>query len=410
MTLGTLEYKLPISAIQGFFGDRLVTYATQAKPRSIVSLLGHDPRSKNWKQLHPDVREIYEFLQRKTAKSRRDSIAGYMEERFAPDALTIGAFPAISVGFIDNLEFTQSSEVAGIGTLQVDLSPSNMRVMLDGLGRVTGALDLFDEGRQDVLENVVFPVTIFAPRPGQKPLSYKELGQLFHDMNFKVQPVSRSHAIALDTSDLYITFASRLKDLPAIADNGGVAERAASLGKKSTELVVQTVLARFTRGALEGRAFQESNLATTDEPNLTRSNFNATVVSVDQFLSAFAEAMGDRWKDRDSLHLTSPGWQALGVFHHDLKYRLKLGEVDLQNVAREAAKIDWSRYNPDWIPMLGQPEIDKVTGEEVTDGSGRRRLSIAGAGRSNVQNILDYVRAKTGVAERLVSAEPEAVQ
>ena len=400
MALSTIELKLPVPAIQGYFGDRLASYATQATAQSIVALLGHDPRSKSWKQLLPEVREIYEFLQRKTAKNRRDSLSGYMEDRFAPDAITIGAFPAISIGFIRPLEFEQSSD-SGVGTLKIDLSPSTARVMLDGLGRVTAALDLLDEGRTEILDNMVFPVTIFAPKPGQKPLSYKELGQLFHDMNFKVQPVSKSHAVALDTSDLYITFASRIGEAAVISENGGVAERAASLGKKSTELVVQTVLVRFVRGALEGRTFQESNMATTESPNLTRETFATEMERLEGFLEAFADEMGSAFGDRDSLHLTSPGWQALGVFYNDIAHRLSLETDQLEEYARAAGRLDWSRYNADWIPMLGQAEIDKFTGSDVVDHAGRKRVSIAGAGRSNVQNILDYVRKKTGIADLL---------
>lgn len=402
MALNTIELKLPVPAIQGYFGDRLASYATQASAQSIAALLGHDPRSKNWKQLPAEIREIYEFLQRKTAKSRRDSLSGYMEDRFAPDAITIGAFPAISIGFIRPLDFEQSSD-SGVGTLKIDLSPSAARVMLDGLGRVTAALDLLDEGRTDILDNMVFPITIFAPRPGQKPLSYKELGQLFHDMNFKVQPVSKSHAVALDTSDLYITFASRLGDAPIISNNGGVAERAASLGKKSTELVVQTVLVRFARGALEGRSFQESNMATIDSPTLTRETFATELEQLEAFLAAFADEMSEAFKDRDSLHLTSPGWQALGVFYNDLAHVLNLELDQIEEYARSVGRLDWSRYNPDWIPMLGQPEIDKFTGLEIVNVAGRKRVSIAGAGRSNVQNILDYVRAKTGIGDNIIS-------
>lgn len=409
MTLGTIEFKLPVPALQGYYGPRLATYATQAKPKSLISLLGHDPRSKNWKLLSPDVREIYEYLQRKTDKNRRDSIAGYMEERFSSDALTIGAFPALSIGFVDPLEFVPSSDGAGVGILKVDLSPSTVRVMLDGLGRATGALDLQDEGRNDVLENIVFPITIFAPRPEQKPLSYRELGQLFHDMNFKVQPVSKNHAVALDTSDLYILFANRLAQAPVISDNGGVAERSASLGKKSTELVVQTVLIRFARGALEGRAFQESNLAVTERPNLTRERFSAALASVESFLMAFAERMGAQFNTRDNLHLTSPGWQALGVFHHDLRYRLHKSDSEIQAFARAAAGLDWSRFNPDWIPMLGSPEIDKMSGQEVTNEKGQKRVAISGAGRSNVENMLNYMREKTGVAGMLKATGDEEV-
>lgn len=397
----TVNLKLPVPALRGFFGDRLATYVTQAKPNDLISLLGHDPRSKNWRNLPEDTRSIYEFLQRKTAKSRRDSIGGYIDERMSEDALVIGAFPAVSLAFREPLEFIQSENSSGVGKLMVDVSPSAVRILLDGLGRVTGALDLREEGQGELLNRFVFPVTIYAPKPGEKPLSYKEMGQLFHDMNFRVQPVSKNHAIALDTSDNYIALANRLAESPVVADNGGVAERAASLGKKSTELVVQTVLVRFLRGATEGRRFQESNLSTVPSPNLTRETRNPILVSVEGFLTAFADEMGDAFKSRDSLHLTSPGWQALGVLHHDARFKLKMSEAQVNEIARLAARIDWSRYNPDWIPMLGQPDVDKVTGAEVVDAAGRPRVSITGSGRYNVQMILDYLRSKAGIAEAL---------
>jgi hypothetical protein len=407
----TVNLKLPVPALRGFFGDRLATYVTQAKPNDLISLLGHDPRSKNWRNLPEDTRSIYEFLQRKTAKSRRDSIGGYIDERMSEDALVIGAFPAVSLAFREPLEFIQSETSSGVGRLMIDVSPSAVRILLDGLGRVTGALDLREEGYADLLNRFVFPVTIYAPKPGEKPLSYKEMGQLFHDMNFRVQPVSKNHAIALDTSDSYIALANRLAESPVIVDNGGVAERAASLGKKSTELVVQTVLVRFLRGATEGRRFQESNLSTVPTPNLTRESRNPILVSVEGFLTAFADEMGDVFKSRDSLHLTSPGWQALGVLHHDARFKLKMSEGQVNEIARLAARIDWSRYNPDWIPMLGQPEVDKVTGAEVVDAAGRPRVSITGSGRYNVQMILDYLRAKAGISDTLkaIGADIESV-
>ena len=153
---------------------------------------------------------------------------------------------------------------------------------------------------------------------------------------------------------------------------------------------------------------QESNMATTEEPNLTRETFGAELTALEDFLTSFAAGMGTAFSDRDSLHLTSPGWQALGVFHHDLVFRLSLSPREVSEFAAAAGSLDWSRYNPDWIPKLGQPEIDKFTGLEVTSADGRKRVSITGAGRSNVQNILDYVREKTGVANALSELAEEA--
>lgn len=414
MVVDTLNLKTPVPCVQGFFNERLVTYTTQVSPKQISNLLGHDPRSKNWKRLPSDeLREVYEFLQRKTVKSRREGISGYIEERFGPDALTIGAFPSISIAFQQATEFHQfgSPVPAGVGTLMVDISPSNVRVLIDGLGRVTGALDLIEEGKGDLLSNFTFPVTLYLPKPGTKDLTWKEMGQLFHDFNFKVQPVARQLAISLDTSDIYISLASRLAESPFIVDHGGVAERAASLGSKSTELVVQTVLVRTVRGACEGRQFQESNLATTDNPNLDRKSFNSVLASIDGFFAGIANRMGTaRFTDRQSLHLTSPGWQALGIIHHDLAFKLKMSAAEQAPVLDKIAGIDWGRGNPDWITLgLGHPELDKKTGAAVLDSQGRPKIALSGAGRTSIQKLIDYVRDKAGLSALLGPDDDTAV-
>lgn len=407
MAIDTLNLKVPVPCVQGFFGDRLVTYTTQIKPSDIYNLLGHDPRSSNWKKLPDSIRQVYEYLQRKTSKDRRDSIAGYIEERLGPDHITIGAFPSISIGVREPLEFEpyeaegKSDIPKAVGRLQFDLSPSSERVLLDGLGRITGALDLIDDGQGDLVQSFVFPTTIFAPRPGSKPLSFQELGQLFHDFNFKVAPVAKAHAVALDQSDLYISLANHLAHAAFIEKNGGTALRAASLGKKSTELVVQTVLVRMVRGACEGAKFQESDRTHVDAPNLTRETFHAFRDSISEHFTEIANRMGSRFSDRDSIHLTSPGWQALGVLHHDIWVRLRLSKSERQWVYDAIGAIDWSRNNPDWIPMLGTAEISKMSGQPVVDSKGRPRVALGGSGRNNRQRLIDYLRAKTRIADRL---------
>src|SRR5579871_4123266 len=86
-----------IPAIQGQFGPRVVTYSTQLPIMSIETILGHDPRSSNWKKLPDDLAYIYTHLQRATTKARLDSILRYIRYRFVERPIVIGAFPAISV-------------------------------------------------------------------------------------------------------------------------------------------------------------------------------------------------------------------------------------------------------------------------------------------------------------------------
>jgi hypothetical protein len=51
--LDTLSISIPVPAVQGYFGKRIATYTTQIQPLQIKRILGHDPRSKNWKLLPP---------------------------------------------------------------------------------------------------------------------------------------------------------------------------------------------------------------------------------------------------------------------------------------------------------------------------------------------------------------------
>ena len=413
MVFDTLNLKTPVPCVQGFFSDRIATYVTQVSPKQIMNLLGHDPRSKYWKRLPDEHRKIYEYLQRKTSKDRREGVSLYIEERFGPDAITIGGFPALSIAIQNSTEFVSYSNTnpsfgsipGAVGFLNIDISPANFRIMIDGIARATGALDLLEDGHPDLLETFMFPVTIYVPRPGTKPFSWQEMGQLFHDFNFKVHPVSKQLAVALDTSDLYIALANKLAQCRAFSEHGGVAERRASLGGKSTELVVQTVLIRTIRGACEGRRFQESNLATVDDPNLTPMTFKSILSSLDQFFSGIAERMGEKqWTDRQSLHLSSPGWQALGVIHHDIAFKIKLDAIERAGVLDKIAEIDWSRFNEDWLALgIGHPEVDKKSGQQIKDDQGRLKVALTGAGRTNTQKLIDYVRSKSGIASRIAS-------
>lgn len=255
------------------------------------------------------------------------------------------------------------------------------------------------------------PLTIFAPKPGHKALSWQEMGQLFHDFNFRVSPVPQRIALALDTADPYINLARQFAEYPFLEEHGGVAERMASLGSKSTELVVQTVWVRTVRGASEGRRFQESNLAHAENPNLTPETEEEVRDSIASFFQAVCDAMGpERWEDRDSIHLTSPGWQALGVIHPDVTFKVKVSPKERDMIARKIAQIDWSRFNSDWLTLgIGIPEIDKKSNKEILDSSGKKRIAFTGSGRTNTQALINYIRQKTGLDLLLKDEESESV-
>jgi hypothetical protein len=403
---------VPIAAIRGFFGPDLLTYQVQVKPDQVVQLLGHDPRSANWRRLPPDLRQIYEYLQRPTNKDRREGIGQYIETRLSPDAISVGAFPAISIGMVRPATFVQLTEdntnpSFNAGTLNLELSDTNRRLMLDGLARVTAALDLIEEQPELLIGDwFSFPVTIYAPKEGV--ITLEQLGQLFHDFNFLQTRVTANQAIALDKSDPYIQITNTIGRSDTLQQYGGMEGRAASLGAKSTAVVVQRVLLRFVRGACEGRRFQESNLSRTDNPNLSPQTFQDIQEELENFIGDFADGMGlEQFKNRESLHLSAPGWQVLGLIFHDIKFRLgdRVTGLMRSDIIDRLAGVDWSRYNPDWIGLVGEPELDPVTQKIVTDDQGRQKVALSRAGRTTIAAILEYVRKKSGVSELLRELE-----
>jgi len=152
-------------------------------------------------------------------------------------------------------------------------------------------------------------------------------------------------------------------------------------------IVVQTVLVRTVRGAAEGRDFQENNLANPKGAHLTDGTFLAELESVADFFTAIQQRLGGRWSNRESLHLSSPGWQALGVIHHDMNHRgLTLTEPEKLSIYDRIAAINWSRTNREWVDhaklgIWGAPK-----------GSQVEQVIILGAGRNNTQAIIDFVR------------------
>jgi hypothetical protein len=385
---------VPVPAVRGHFGrDSLYTFQTQVQPEQIVDLLGHDPRHENWKRLSPDLKEIYEKVQRKTSKSRRESVEGYLEDRLLTFD-TPGAFPAICIGMTNPPEFEEGADLPDVGKLKLDLGPRNTRIVLDGLGRVAGSL-VFLETTPEAKGMFTLPTTIFAPHERLGKLSLLQLGQLFFDFNFRATPISRSHALSLDQSDIYLVLTNQLGKREVITKHGGMETGRQSLGSKSTGLVVQAVLLRFVRGACEGAKFQKSNNATVELPNLTRDNIGTVRENLEMFLETLAEHMGQRFRSRDSLHLSSVGWQALGLAAHDLFFRLpNLDSVDRTRVISEIASIDWSRSNKDMV------KIGVLT---IVDGE----VGMSGRGVAAVGALHEYIRANTSLGKKLPKQESQ---
>jgi hypothetical protein len=444
LELDSLKLTVPVPSTLGAFGDKLLTYQTQVKPAEIGNLLGHDPRSKYWQRLPEDLREMYKKLQRKTVKGRRIGTKRYIEERIAPGAFVLGAFPAIAIGTVSPLRFVHYADKypgigipRGVGELEFDLSAVSPRVLLDGMARVAGALDLLDETKSAQSPNETksaiansfwFPVTIYAPTERLGRVTVEELGQLFHDFNFLAEPVSKAHALDLDQSNIYLQLVNALARAPVIGGNGGIEHRAASLGKKSTALVAKQVLLRFVLGAIDGPAAQERLRDSGIDGALTRANLASMHDQIEDYLTEIANRMGERFKDHELLHLTAPGWNALGVVFHDINFTLagKLSAEQRSALFDGIAGIDWSRWNQDFIGYLGEvavesggqevkrgrgraQPIDPSTLTEIVDAGGRKKLGAIYGGRQATTRLIQYTRLKSGLMAHLQAAAPEMI-
>ena len=344
-------------------------------------------------------------MQRKTSASRRDSIKAYIQDRLFPASDLIGGFPAICIAS----QYPITSEeidpkFPGVVNMLIDTGYHNKRVALDGLGRISGALALVDaalsgelpQGESDemleVLRELSMPCVFYSPKPGQSPLSPEELGQLFHDFNFKVTPVSAKDAIALDGSDPYIRATYFLAKHAHFIAKFGMDTRSASLGSKSKAIVVQPVLLRFVRAALEGSKYVESaRNVEIESPKLTSNKSAQVLGSLAEFIDDFAEAMGDQWSNRDSVHLSSAGCQAIAIIYHDIAFLLK--DVNRKAFAKAlATKINWDRDADLWRDIVTKKK-DSKTGEES--------LAFLGAGVTTRCKMVEIIRDTMGINAKL---------
>jgi DndB-like DNA-sulfur modification-associated protein len=406
------EFRTPLVAVCGQAGDLLATYLTVLPVGHLTRFLNHDPRERYRKQLDPAILEIYQQVQRPTTKGRRDDIFDYLVSRLSSQRHgrgIPGAFPALSVGCLDYLNFQRIDGYDGLVQLLIG---DERRFILDGLGRAQGLLNVFEEHPSLLKERFTVPLTIFAPARPNMTLTVEELGQLFADFNFRVHPVSQAQALALDKTDIYVRLTNALAQLPPISDHGGMDKRASKVRKASTALTVQSLLLRFVRGATEGRSVQESNKTHIDNPRLTEDSFEDEKIRIVSFLSDLATRMGpQRWRDRNGVHLTSAGWQAFGVIRYDVDHALSLDPLQRSEVIQKLASLEWSRTGPD-----GQPST--FWNQEVGLGLVRNKLGemvfSSTAGRTSAQTLVNYLEKITGLEPMLAdttstppAAEPQ---
>lgn len=385
-------------------------YQTAMTVHDLVPYLlnGHDPRSQNWKHLPGDVREMYEKLQRKTSKSRRESMRDYILRRMSPDSYWIGAIPPVVVGMQLPQKFEDEGEDGLLGYLKVSTRLDRPNILLDGLGRITGFLDvMYDESLDGNTRKwageAVIPIMLVTPAR-ETELSLEELGQLFHDMNVLSTPVGRGQAVDLDRSDLYIQTANEVAKLEAIAQQGGCDHRAISISKKAGTWTTKTVLLKSIRAAAEGPGSHVDHMKDRIEsPYLRgRSQMNEIISEYDEALKVFTDALpGKKIPEDDTLLRTSAWWIAFGLVLHDLHDSYKgsrISDEKREAMLRSMAAIDWGLGNPDFS-FLGHSVEEKATGAKPTDGQGRAVINRFYGGSKAYYNLAAYIRNRIGLHE-----------
>lgn len=169
--------------------------------------------------------------------------------------------------------------------------------------------------------------------------------------------------------------------------------KSASLGAKSTALVVLQHLVRFVRAAAEGDTFAEAKTnvdRAEGQRRLSEESLSVIVKTIDAFLSGMAEVMGTaRFADtRNSIHLTGPGWGALGAIFYDLD--VTLGIDDAAAMGRTVGELDWRRDADLWSDVMREKEV-----------RGKMVLTFIGGGHESRQAIRRKVHQHLGTWDQL---------
>lgn len=406
--------KLPVTRCEA--NDKLAYYQTSVQVKDVVPYIlgGQDPRSSNWSRLAPVVQNLYEKLQRKTTKSRREEVERYITNRMAPNAMWIGAFPPIVIGVPTPQEFKphedqDNYESLGLLRLSNDLNYPN--VVIDGLGRLSGLIEISldkdaDPTIRDWASKFRVPILLITGNNGHT-LSTEEMGQLFFDFNVLGTPVSKGHAIDLDISDPYIIVAGRVGDLKVVRRFGGMDDRATSIGKGVW--TTKSILLKSVRSAAEGPGTWVDHVRDSI-PNAwmnTDARKSEVIERFDIVLSALTEQFDSEGKLPDYTLLRTPvWWTAIGLITNDLFRNYKGAEFtdDMRETfLRRLAKIDWSLGNPEF-GFLGSPvaDRDRKTGELKpipTDSAGRPVITRYHGGSKAYFNLAAFLRRKIGLYE-----------
>lgn len=406
--------RLPVTRCEA--NKKLAYYQTGVPVIDIVPYIlgGNDPRSANWSRLPAPVMRLYEKLQRKTVKSRREEVERYVVGRMSPKAMWVGAFPPIVIGVPPSQDFKlhdDQDNYEGVGLLKLRNDLMRPNAVIDGLGRLTGLLEIsqdenVDPSIREWASKFRVPLMLITGNEGNT-LTEDELGQLFYDFNVLGTPVSKGHAIDLDLSDDYITVAGKIGELKVIKAHGGMDDRATSISKG--RWTAKAVLLKAVRAAAEGPGAHVDHVRDSiANPWMSSAGRKQEVVDrFDIALTAIAEGQAGPLPEHTLLK-TAVWWVAMGLLINDLYRTYDGGQISEE--AREAylkrlAAIDWSLGNPEFS-FLGEPVADKdrKTGALKpipTDSEGRQVITRFHGGSKAYFNLAAFLRRKIGLYSKV---------
>ena len=142
-------------------------------------------------------------------------------------------------------------------------------------------------------------------------------------MNFMQTSVTKALALALDRSDILYRIDERHRRVAGDQACRRDGDTRIEPRQESTAIVVQQVLRRFVRGATEGKAVQMDDKRRRASRTSPRRAENSSRMKIESLLEGLSTRMGERFLQRESLHLSSVGWQALGLIFHEMIIRLR---------------------------------------------------------------------------------------
>lgn len=355
-----------IPVVRGTHGAQLWQFSGIISPALIISFLGHDPRSRKWKDLAPRLRALYQKTQQTTAPARVKSLIHFIESRMMNPTGVASALPAITVVVENPVKFSAIDPTfPDVGTLSINLA--SVRIAADGLARLTALLDMIDAGiAPSALPNV--GVTIIAPQA--RNLLDADFQQIFFDLNVMRKNVTASAAGSKDSSNIYGNIGKRLHSLSVFKNvpdtNRGMNEDRAF---------------RLVRGALEGIRGDVNRNQMIAIPNIKHEHADAALKSLGIFWDRIADQVGatDFENPERTVLFRSPMLNAIGLvlFNRARGDLANMRQVDIEAIADAICKIDLSPTHAQWqgilfsgtrsLPTSVATELTTFVSEEVTE-------------------------------------------